>query len=812
MNRRKRVAVFATEPVTEKIGGLGIRQLQVARTLKKHFEVRLLTPFKVGSHHERFPVEQITYEDASTFESHVQWADSVYAIALSVIPVAQKHNKPLAVDILVPEYFENLEGMPLDSFHSQEKSDRFAGTISRLTRLLTTGDFFMCPNEKTRDFYLGMLTQLGRLRPHDYPEDPQFRSLIDVAPFGIPRREPKKGKTLLRNKIPGIGPKDFLILWGGSLANWFDSETVVRAMARLKKRLPRAKLVICGKKHPVWGKLPKAYQKVMDLAQAKGIFNKSVFIYTDWVPYEQHEYYLSEADVGIVTFRNHIENHFCCRIRVTDYLWGNLPILTNPGNLQSKWIESQEMGKVVPFGNDKALAEAIEWMATHPAALSRMRTHIAREKKSLYWDRVLAPLIRFCKNPKRTVSLFQEDGISPSQRQNSFSYQPDQLLRSMPNHPHLQLLRARKSLETGNRKKAVQEIQEHLQWFGSGLESSLFRQPLFHLDTEFDYEQLLDLIPDHPHAGLMKAKLKLDDGQTQAAIAWIEEEESLFGESRESRFVKGLAYQASQDQEKALGCFESVSQALPGHLAFRLPVADSLAALGENSKAREIYTQTWRDSQTGPHSGEEWMRTHIARAMARLEKDKRSELDTLTLYFDRDPTNEMLAQVVAEHMEETGRQLMNAGDQEAARKLYQKAWRRHGRTAGEGWVRVIAALSLAKLDARRRPEIETLYGFMKEDPENERLAYAIASSMEKQGQREEARTLFEKCTQTFKAKSMLGSAWYRLALLSPENQQKQMVKNCLELYPSHSEARALWTRLDGSNGSGSIPLASLKVL
>ncbi len=811
MPRRNRVVVFATEPVTGKIGGLGIRQLQVARTLNKHFDVRLLTPFRVDTHKESFLIRQIFYEQTSTFEKHIRWAETVYSISLSVIPVAQKYNKPLVADLLVPEYFENLESMPIGEFNSQEKSDRFANSISRVTRLLTSADFFLCPNEKIRDFYLGMLTQLGRLRPHDYPKDPQFRNLIDVAHFGLPRREPKKGKTLFRNKIPGIESGDFLIVWGGSLANWFDSLTPIRAMARLKKRLPNAKLVFTGKKHPVWNKLPPAYEEIIRLAKQKGIYNKNVFIYSDWVPYDQHEYYLTEADAGISTFYNHIENHFCFRIRGIDYLWANLPILTNPGNFQSELVKEKDLGCVFPFGDDKALADAIEWMATNPKAMKKMRKNISMEKKNFYWDRVLDPLIQFCKNPKISSSLFNHDGISQIRKQNSFTYQPEKFLEVMPNHPHLLLEKARQQLKKGNKSKTTKYIETYMDLFGNGLTSHLFRQPLFGLDAEFNFKELIDLIPNHSHLNLLKAKLELDAQNFQNAFTLIKKEESLFGESLESQFIKGLVFQKMKKYSKAFKLFKLVSEAMSEHVAFWLPIADTLAAQKKFIQARKIYVQAWRTSQNGPHSGEEWIRTHSAQAIAKIDSDKRSELETLNLYFNKDSTNETLAQVVATKVEQEGQSLLKNKQHKEARRFFNKAWRRSGKTAGEGWIRVSAALALAKLDSDKRPEIETFNNLIEENPENERLAYAIASSLEKQGRSKEAKTLFQKCTATFKAKSLLGSAWYRLALLSSNEEKKIMIKKCLENYPSHNAAKELCNQLNGNSDACTSHQPSLKV-
>ena len=795
MPRRKRVAVFATEPVTGKIGGLGIRQLEVARELARHFEVRLLTPFAVGEHAEPFPVQRIVYEQPATLRPHVKWADVVYSIALSVLPVARRLNTPVAADLLVPEYFENLEGLPLEIFHTQEKCDRFGHTLSRTARLLTSADFFLVPTERSRDFYLGQLMMLGRLRPDDYRQDPRFRSLIDVAPFGIPRREPKTGKHLLRGQLPGVGPEDFILLWGGSLANWFDAMTPLKAVARLRNKFPHLKLVFIGSKHPVWGKLPPAYDEVIAYAKQKRIWEKNVFVYSDWVPYEDHDYYLSESDAGVSTFHDHIENHFSFRIRVLDYLWGNLPVLTNPGNTQSALIESERLGRIAPFGDAVALARHLTELIRRPETRAEMRDNIRRVKRRFHWDRVLEPLVRFCREPRRAASLFDDQGLPPDRRNRSatFIFDIRQFAETVPEHPSLRLVRARAAFEQGDRQTAAALLRDHLEGFGAGLESPLFRNPLLDLGSEFTFQEVLDLVPDHPHAHLMEAHQALEAGQTDRAQALVEEETSLFGDSPESAFLQGMIYQHRGWHREAAGHFEQAARALKGHLALLLPWADALVLAGEPERARRLYTRVWRESLTGPHSGEEWMRTRVALAVAKLDRERRPEIQTLNRYFRRDPTNETLAHIIASQVELEGRRLENQsnGNGEAARRFYRQAWKHRGKTAGESWIRVVAALNLARLEAGRRPEIDTLRHCLRRDPENERLAYAIASTLEKQGKTQEAREMFHQFTTAFKDKTILGSVWYRLALLSPRNQQKQMVRKCLSLYPGHRAARAL---------------------
>ena len=68
---RKKIAIFGVEPVTGKLGGLGIRQLEITRVLCRHFNVQLLTPFEIGSHKEKFLIKAIDYENPETWYSHI---------------------------------------------------------------------------------------------------------------------------------------------------------------------------------------------------------------------------------------------------------------------------------------------------------------------------------------------------------------------------------------------------------------------------------------------------------------------------------------------------------------------------------------------------------------------------------------------------------------------------------------------------------------------------------------------------------------------------------------------------------------------
>ncbi len=411
-DRKKRVALFATEPVTGRIGGLGIRQLEAARELhRRRFEVRLITPFPVGEHKEKFSVEhRHFFHDHSLAQEPMLWADAIYTSQPTPIflRMAQEAGKPVAVDLLALLYFEELEQMPLGNINAVEGAAYFSGMISKVRSQLSLGDFFLCSNEREKDYYLGILTMLGKLRPDEYGKDLLFNSVIDIAPFGIPRREPKRGANRMRGVMPGIGKNDFIIIWGGSMWNWYDCLTPVKAMAKILKKCPRAKLVFVGTKHPATSKPTEAYMEVHKYVTREKLLGKNVFFHSEWVPYDQHEYFLTEADAGVATFLDHIENRFSFRIRIADYMWGNLPTLTNPGNTLSGLIEEKNLGYVFPFGDHAALAERICLMASNTAETKKMKARIAAEKKQFHWDKVLQPLVQFCRNPKKKKAIFSD--------------------------------------------------------------------------------------------------------------------------------------------------------------------------------------------------------------------------------------------------------------------------------------------------------------------------------------------------------------------------------------------------------------------
>lgn len=137
-----------------------------------------------------------------------------------------------------------------------------------------------------------------------------------------------------------------------------------------------------------------------------------------------------------------------------------------------------------------------------------------------------------------------------------------------------------------------------------------------------------------------------------------------------------------------------------------------------------------------------------------------------------------------------GETLMFVGMADAARRMFTNLWERARGPEGE-WLRAKAAMGMANLDAGMRPESKTLEYYIVRDPDNEILAYAGASALEREGDLETARTLFDRFAHEFTKAHVRAGALFRLARLSSLFDQGHLLKECLKLNPRHAGAMNL---------------------
>ncbi|MGZ4689734.1 MAG: glycosyltransferase [Acidimicrobiia bacterium] len=407
-----RIVVTTGEVLGPRMAGPAIRAWQMARALSTEHDVVLAGTRGVTLSSPDFRIVGV---EPSGLTALVADAD-VLVVQGDLLGRMDPGPAVVVVDLYDPFHLEALERtrtLAPDLRHLALWTARRA-----VEDQIRRGDFFLCASRRQRDFWLGHLAAAGRINERTYAASADLEQLITVVPFGVEDRAPRRSDPVLRGVVPGIGADDLVLMWGGGIYDWFDPLTLLRALDRIRHRVPSVKLFFAGTRHPnpEVGETGMAAE-ARALSDQLGLTGEHV-IFNDWVDYDQRERYLLEADIGVSTHFEHIETAFSFRTRVLDYLWASLPVVTTRGDELGDAVAATGAGLAVPPADVDALEAALLALLEDPvrrgdcAAASR---DLARDYR---WSVVLEPLLAFCRAPARAPDLadpvFGPEIASPS--------------------------------------------------------------------------------------------------------------------------------------------------------------------------------------------------------------------------------------------------------------------------------------------------------------------------------------------------------------------------------------------------------------
>lgn len=405
--RQHRVLVVTSDVLGEKMAGPGIRAWEIANALHTVADIRLVSNESASIKDADFPVFAVTDE---TLKPHVDWADVLvfHGGILSTHPWIRETDTIIVADVYDPIHLEALElGKDLGE---KGREALVYSCEDALNVQLERADFVLCASEKQRDFWLGHLGALGRIRPSVYDADISLRGLIDIAPFGVSELPPTQSRHAIKGTVPGISPDDKVIIWGGGIYNWFDPLSLIRAVAKIAELRSDVKLYFLGVKHPN-PNVPTMQMAAdaMQLSDELGLTDRFIFFNTGWVDYEDRINYLLDADLGVSTHFDHVETAFSFRTRILDYLWAGLPIVSTAGDTFAPIIQERNLGKVVdPESTDDLTSAILEVLfGEEHEAIARNVTTFGQE---MTWSKVLQPLVNFCKQPRHSAD-YAQNGI-----------------------------------------------------------------------------------------------------------------------------------------------------------------------------------------------------------------------------------------------------------------------------------------------------------------------------------------------------------------------------------------------------------------
>lgn len=397
-----RIAVVTGEVIGPSMAGPAIRAWRIAEALAGEHDVRLVGLAGVDGTFDDFTVEHADEVALAALEREVDVL-VVQGDALSRCPQLAKTDAVVVADLYDPFHLEALE--QTRSLPPDLRRRALWASGRAIDALVRRGDLFLCASERQRDFWLGHLAAAGRLNERTYERDPDLRRLLTIVPFGVDDEPPALGAPAIRGVVPGISNDDPILYWGGGIYDWFDPITLLHAVDRLRRSVPDVRLFFAGARHPnpsvgVTG----AAAAARACADRLGLTGCHVFFH-DWVPHAERGRYLLEADIGVSTHARHLETAFSFRTRVLDYLWASLPVVTTDGDDLARAIDEAGAGIAVPPGDVDRLADALGALLIDPAR-ARGCASAARELgATLRWSEVLAPLVAFCRAPRRAPDL-----------------------------------------------------------------------------------------------------------------------------------------------------------------------------------------------------------------------------------------------------------------------------------------------------------------------------------------------------------------------------------------------------------------------
>lgn len=290
----------------------------------------------------------------------------------------------LILDAYVPIYVEvsARESKDIDAEYRNYMSD-----IGRFNKVLRRGDYFLCASDAQKTFYVGVLSSLGIINPRSYRED-----RILIAPFGI-HDIPAKAT---HNPYKKLGIKDaaFVALWFGGLYPWFRIDELLDAILELSKN-PDFKFVIVGGRNPFNSNpdFAKQYETTLAFARKHKLLDTTIF-FVDWVDFDERINWFKNASVVVSLNQPGQENGFSWRTRVMDFVWGELPVLTNGGDPLSDDLIKADAAVKLNELTAKDIVGSLKSLQGKPKILDELRECIRQLKPGYYWQNIMKPVSR----------------------------------------------------------------------------------------------------------------------------------------------------------------------------------------------------------------------------------------------------------------------------------------------------------------------------------------------------------------------------------------------------------------------------------
>jgi len=399
-NMKKRCIVLSQGPVPTpehtQVEGGGLRCWGLAKGLVANNDNLEVTV----AYHESYRKDKFTTEyegvhlatwDHANVAKLISEYDSVlvsYCMGELSVEVASsiRPDQQLILDCYVPIY---VEVSARESTDVEGEYQAFEMDVEKWRTVLRRGDIFLCANAAQKSFYQGVLAAVGRINPVTYSDD-----MIMIVPYGVYRDEPVANDTPITKLLGGSDDSVLKVLWFGGIYPWFDVRNLADAVKEVNKTQP-AKLIVVGAKNP-FNKHPDfiaRYDEFIDYVSTKEM--KEYVVVQDWIDFNDRADWYLDADVVVVFNKIGEENKLAWRTRLVDFMWADLPVLTNGGDPLGEIMLSHDAAVRMNSLEAKDIASSIiKFLGKDKSRIAELKKNMHAVKADFYWDTVTKELAR----------------------------------------------------------------------------------------------------------------------------------------------------------------------------------------------------------------------------------------------------------------------------------------------------------------------------------------------------------------------------------------------------------------------------------
>jgi hypothetical protein len=132
-----------------------------------------------------------------------------------------------------------------------------------------------------------------------------------------------------------------------------------------------------------------------------GLTGTHLFFPEGGVPYGERAEYLLEADASVSLLLPTLDARLGSRPHILDALWAGIVPVVSDGDATADLLRAYDAGRIVPPGDDAALAVTLANMIDNPYERRLLAARGHTLGQSFTWDAVAQPLLAYCRQPAK---------------------------------------------------------------------------------------------------------------------------------------------------------------------------------------------------------------------------------------------------------------------------------------------------------------------------------------------------------------------------------------------------------------------------